>query len=135
LLKLIRNERGQAVAEFAIILPVFILLVTGVLVIGSIIYTKTIVVLASSQGARVGAAIYNDPSLTLEEKNKRIRDTALTIVSHGLIGEDREVNITQTGNEINVKVIYKYHIPVKLISAILGTSTMEISYTSSYLIL
>jgi Flp pilus assembly protein TadG len=134
-LRNLKNQKGQSVTEFAVILPVFILLVTGVLVIGSVIYAKTIVVLASSQGARVGGAIYNDNTLTIEEKNTKVKNTALTIVSNALVGEDREVNITHSGNEIEVEVIYEYHIPVGLISTIFGKETMEIKHSSSYLIL
>lgn len=133
--RFLKNESGQSVVEFAIILPCFILLIAGVLVFGSMIYAKTLVVLAASQGARVGGAIYDDPSLTLAEKNDKIRDTALTIVSNGLSGADRDVIITDMSDKILVEVKYKYHIPVPLISLIFGSSEVDIEYTSSYLIL
>ncbi len=131
-----KDTSGQSVAEFAIILPVFIILTMGVLVFGSIIYAKSVVVLAASQGARVGGAIYDDSSMTLAEKNDKIRSTALTIVSNGLSGADRDVTITTVSNELNVKVTYTYHIPVAMISTMFGGSgEMKIEFTSSYLIL
>ncbi|MFC0561246.1 TadE/TadG family type IV pilus assembly protein [Halalkalibacter alkalisediminis] len=133
--KLKSEEKGQSVTEFAIILPVFVLLITGVLVLGSIIYAKTVVVLAASQAARVGGAIYDDSSLTLYEKDEKIRNTALTVVSNGLTGEDRTVTITQVGNEIKVKVSYTYYIPLPLIRSLFSNHSVDINFTSSYLIL
>ena len=130
------DDSGQSVTEFAIILPVFILLITGVLVLGSMIYAKSIVVLAASQGARVGGAIFDDSAYTESEKIEKVKNTALTVVSNGLSGEDREVTVTRAGDEVQVPVKYKYYIPVPLIMSLLGgDNTFEIDYTSSYLIL
>jgi Flp pilus assembly protein TadG len=131
-----KDISGQSVTEFAIILPVFIILTMVVLVFGSIIYAKSVVILAASQGARVGGAIYDDPTMTLAEKNDKIRSTALTIVSKGLSGSDRDVTISTVSNELNVKVTYTYHIPVALIRTMFsGSGEYEIEFTSSYLIL
>jgi hypothetical protein len=99
------------------------------------IYAKSIVVLSASQGARVGSAIYDDNSLSAFEKDEKIRNTALTILSNGLTGEDREVTITKNGDELKVKSKYTYHIPVPLVSLLFGNKDIEIEYTAIYLIL
>ncbi|MCR5704616.1 MAG: pilus assembly protein [Eubacterium sp.] len=50
--KKIKNERGQAMVEFAIVLPFLLLILCGILDFGWIYYNKYMVEDASYQGAR-----------------------------------------------------------------------------------
>jgi hypothetical protein len=50
------RERGQALAEFAVILPVFALLVFGLLEAGRMVHADSALAQAAREGARVAAA-------------------------------------------------------------------------------
>jgi Flp pilus assembly protein TadG len=53
--KLLRTERGQTLVETAIILPVIVLMLFGILDAGRIFSTWVVVTNASREGARAGA--------------------------------------------------------------------------------
>jgi hypothetical protein len=48
------NQKGTAAVEFAIILPVLLMLFAGTLEFGMLIYNKQVITNASREGARVG---------------------------------------------------------------------------------
>jgi len=54
-----KRERGQGLVEFAAILPMFLLLLLGMLDFGYAFYTNLTIVYATREGARVGAALAN----------------------------------------------------------------------------
>lgn len=67
-----RRQRGQALTEFAIILPVFFLLVAGMIDFGLGIYSDLTLVNAAREGARLGVI---DPGNTSAIEN-RVREMA-----------------------------------------------------------
>jgi Flp pilus assembly pilin Flp len=60
--KLIRRNSGVAAVEFAIVLPVLILLIAGMMDLGHAFYLKQIVTNASREGARYGILYKTDTS-------------------------------------------------------------------------
>ncbi len=52
-----RNERGQGIVEFALLVPVFMLLLLGMLEFGFVFDHTLTIQYASREGARVGAAL------------------------------------------------------------------------------
>jgi hypothetical protein len=56
-----RGERGSAAVEFAIVLPILVLVLFGVVDFSIAMYDKTIVTSASREGARFGAMFRSDP--------------------------------------------------------------------------
>ena len=50
------HERGQALVEFALVLPVFLLLLFGLIDGGRYVYMNSVLSQAAREGARVGAA-------------------------------------------------------------------------------
>ena len=54
-----RRERGQGLVEFALVLPVFMLLLLTMLDFGYAFYTNLTIEYATREGARVGAALAN----------------------------------------------------------------------------
>jgi len=53
--RLVKGTRGSAVVEFALILPILLTLVFGIIEMGSAWYSKQMLVNASREGARFGA--------------------------------------------------------------------------------
>lgn len=50
-----RARRGAAVTEFAVVAPIMILLKMGMIEIGRMVMVKQVMVIASREGARLGA--------------------------------------------------------------------------------
>ena len=59
-----RRERGAAAVEFALILPLMLLLVGGIVDFGRFFYTQNIVVNAAREGARSRALGYSTAAST-----------------------------------------------------------------------
>lgn len=60
LLVLRRNEKGQGLVEFALILPLLLLLVLGIIQFGIIFSSQIAITNAAREGARVAAVGLND---------------------------------------------------------------------------
>lgn len=116
-MKLIRKnkdgERGQALVEFTLIIPIFLLLVFAIVDFGMGFHAWISVTNAAREGARIGAV--GADADTIEA---RVRDTA-----GGLDDEDISVNITNAqgdpGEAVTVEVDYDYELITPL-SGILG---------------
>ena len=52
---LLKQKRGQAIVEFALVLPVFILILVGIMEFGLVFHQYLVVTSASREGARVAA--------------------------------------------------------------------------------
>ena len=52
---ILKKRRGQAMVEFALILPVFILILLGIMEFGLVFHQYLVVTAASREGARVAA--------------------------------------------------------------------------------
>ncbi|TCD47226.1 TadE/TadG family type IV pilus assembly protein [Chlorobium sp. N1] len=49
-----RREKGSVIVEFALILPLFLLLAFGMVTVSVALYDKTVLTMASREGARTG---------------------------------------------------------------------------------
>lgn len=66
------DQKGAAAIEFAIILPLLLMLLFGMIEFGIILYDKAMITNASREGARAGIVFVSGE--TLEEFNKKISD-------------------------------------------------------------
>ena len=57
---IIKDQKGGALIEFAIVLPLLILLVIGAIEFGLLCYNKQVIANASREGARAGIIAYNN---------------------------------------------------------------------------
>jgi hypothetical protein len=58
--RVLRKNDGAAAVEFAIVLPLFIVLTFGIIEFGIVLYNKALITNASREGARFGI-LYTDP--------------------------------------------------------------------------
>jgi len=70
--RFVRGESGAAMVEFAILLPVLLLIILGILQFGLMFYTKYVITAASREGARY-ATIY-----TADDAGSRIAPCNIT---------------------------------------------------------
>jgi len=58
----LKNQGGSSAVEFAIVLPILVLLVFGIIEFGLLLYDKAVITNASREGARVGIVYRADPT-------------------------------------------------------------------------
>lgn len=61
-MRLRKNQRGAAAVEFAIVLPVLVMLVFGIIEFSLALYDKAVITNASREGARAGIVFRYDPN-------------------------------------------------------------------------
>lgn len=114
MLKNLKNKKGQALVEFAIILPLLLLLIMGIVQFSMIINSYLSIQNAAREGARAGILGSSD----IEIKN------IIKAVSPSLEASNLTVTITPTessrksGDTLTVKIDYNYPLIVPIISSI-----------------
>jgi Flp pilus assembly protein TadG len=114
-----RSDEGQAVVEFALIVPVLMLLIVGVIEFGRAWNAHQAVTDAAREGARI--AVIADPTITEDSVRKVVRN-ALSAVS--LNADLAQIQLTgvndPTGEPARVEVKYPYQL--SMLKALRGTS-------------
>ena len=109
--KLLKTSRGSAAVEFALFLPILLMLVFGVVELGSAWYAKQMMVNASREGARLGT-LYDTDGITDQEVEAHVQ----TVLTNA--GFSSPVTITSTGaggssgQLVRVEVNAAYQFPV-----------------------
>lgn len=126
-----RGQRGQALVEFALVIPLFLILVLGIVDFGLGLRAWISITNSAREGARVGAVRGNCDAII-----EQVMDT-----SGGLVTADDQVTIspsdcdTNAGDSVSVTVDYEYNFVTPLggmLSLIGGgiPSSVSISSTS-----
>ncbi len=122
-----KNEKGASAVEFALILPILLMLIFALFQFG-IAYNNYIALThAAREGARL-AAVNFDEDTGIDEFKARIRDSApsVTIQSIDLLGESGDigdsVSVTVTGEVLNIEIPFAGSWPLQLTS----TATLRI---------
>ncbi|MCH7577127.1 MAG: pilus assembly protein [Chloroflexi bacterium] len=135
MLKLIRKrkekgEKGQALVEFALLVPIFLILLFAIVDFGMGFYSWITVTNSAREGARIGAVLAND---------QQIRDRVFDSAGLPNEGTNMEVIITNSaeqgglpGQSVVVQVDYDYNLitPLaNLLGGIIGP-TLTLSSTA-----
>ncbi|MGD9244463.1 MAG: pilus assembly protein [Desulfobacterales bacterium] len=72
---LIEDQNGATVVEFAIILPLLIVFLFGIIEFGLLLYNKQVITNASREGARAGLVV-RDPRLSNQEIKDKVKEYA-----------------------------------------------------------
>jgi len=137
---MLRNERGQALAEFALVLPLILLFIAGVVEMGRAWNVKQAVTDAAREGARY-VVVQDDAVPTLDDVETKVEErlslagiTTSTIAFSSAdpacaVVADCFHNDTGYGKEMTVSVATQF--PMGLMGALLGwagvPATVEIS--------
>lgn len=70
--KYITDDRGQALVEFALVVPVLLLLVLGIMEFGMVIHEYMVVTGAAREGARIAALGGNDTAVETAVKDAAV---------------------------------------------------------------
>jgi Flp pilus assembly protein TadG len=119
----IRGERGQALVEFVLVLPILLMLVFAVVQFGITYHHYITVTDATRAGAR--AAVVN----TDEDDPEAVAETAVRDSAVNLDQSELDVNVSFTGyergDEVTVEAVYPYEINLLGIVVASGNLTSE----------
>jgi len=122
----LETQKGASLAEFALVAPLFVVLLFGLVEFGLAMYTKEVVNNASREGARLGV-IFSTPRKTSAEITTRVQEYLnKTGFPHTV-----SVNVSgaggASGNLLSVRVAYPYNFQVlpNFLSDFLGTINLD----------
>lgn len=117
-MKLIKNEEGQSLVEFAILIPVLMVIIMGIFEFGFILNSYITINSSSREGARLASVGGTD----LEIRDKVV-DSSPNLDSSNL-----EIIILPSegsrnrGDTVTVYINYDYQVKIPLIGAIINNS-------------
>lgn len=112
-----RPLRGQAMVEFALVLPVFILIVVGVLDLGRLTYAYNTIAYVARQGARYGT-IYPTPSSNII--SAATQGVAGLDLSQLVVGVSYPDGASYAGARVQVNVSYSFFAATPLVDRVWG---------------
>lgn len=74
-----RTDRGAAMVEMALVLPILVLLIFGIIEFGRGYYTRTTLTHAAREAVRVAALDSGDPVQTARDRAANLDETAITV--------------------------------------------------------
>ena len=115
-----KRENGQVLVEYALVLPVLLLVLFGIIEFGIIVFSHDTIANAAREGARYGAV------------HAWGIETAARRLTSGLDEARLQVSSTTTGSVVRVEVVY----PVSLITGMLvqaagGNPTLQLQAVAS----
>lgn len=112
----LKNQKGTAVVEFAIVLPMLVLLLFGIIEFSLLFYNKAMITNASREGARAGIVydqdLVNGVNHPIDSKIETVVDNYLgsNLITFG--GGTPSTIITRegdaSGNALTITVTYPY---------------------------
>jgi len=126
----LRCQKGVAAIEFAIILPVLMMIILGIIEFGLLMYDKQVITNASREGARAGVVV-RKPQLTDLQVQDVVNDYISTnLVSFGSTPTSPVITINRTGmdfgDDLTVTVTYNYDFLVlpNFVASLTGAQTL-----------
>ncbi len=127
--KLTKSEKGAAAVEFALILPLLVLLVFGIIEFGRVYNIYLTVTHAAREGARI-ASVRNGTGATDEEIKQIVDDRSPIYITSSNVEINPGPDFKTPGQPIDVGVHYTATINIPLFGAypvhLVSTGTMRI---------
>ena len=126
-----RKERGQSLVEFAIVLPILLIILAGVLDLGRLYYAYVAVTDAAAEGAAY-AAIWPDE---YDEMFERAQDATggMVVLEPGSVEVDYETS--GSGDPISVTVSYSHTLATPLMNVIVPDGRLVLRAVATEVIL
>ena len=107
-----KSEKGAAAIEFAIVLPVLVLLLIGIMEFSILLYDKAVITNASREGARAGI-VFSDPPISDAEieavVNNYCAGNMITFgAAPGAVTSVSRAGSGSAGDSLTVSVNYHY---------------------------
>jgi len=117
----LKNQRGQALVEFAIILPILLLLVMGIFQFGMMINSYLTIQNITREGARAASIGWVDSEII--HRMEAISPT----LDHNQLSIDitPSQGVRRSGESLTVKASYQYSMTVPIISNLFDEITLN----------
>lgn len=127
-----KSEKGQSAVEFALVLPILLILVFGIIDFGRILYTKNALTALSQESARHASIYYG--SETDAVLTQYIVNNAGTLKTSDLTGKVITFTPTRdTGSDVKVTLTYRLYYITPIVNIIPGFSNpFYITSTSTF---
>lgn len=125
--KRLKGEKGQAMVEFALILPILLLIICGIIDFGWMFYNQLSIDNACREGARY-AVVHSDVAKTQIEQH-------IIYSCSGSIGDDLDISIVYTNEtsppdgDVNVTLVKDVVVLTPVMSLIVGGTTKTLVST------
>ena len=133
MLRKLRAKNGQAVIEFALVLPLVLLLLLGIIEISILFYDHAMITNASREGARVGIAFRANGSTYNPYSEEEIRTAVVNYLNTRLINFGGSGTVTVTAplpTTPSPEYAYYPYTPETI-----GTRTVTVTYQHTFLVL
>ena len=128
---LMRDEHGAAVVEFALVMPILVLIVLGIIDFGRAFYTVNNIVSAVREGSRYGA-ILSAPLSASGQSEIRDRVRNVTAPFGGDTLRDEHIDIEFDGELVTVRVDGFPFRPLTPLASVLGVGTWPITRQATF---
>jgi hypothetical protein len=120
------SKKGQSMVEFALILPILLLIVLMIVDFGRVIYYYTTLYNAAREGARYGVVNRNDYS-GMRAATERL------IIGLDIPVDELDIETTQGENPLKfaqVQIVYEFFPVTPLVGNLIGTPSGSITITA-----
>ena len=125
-MKALKNQKGQALVEFAIVLPLILLIVLGIVQFGMLLNSYLSLTNAAREGARTGVIGGNNYDIieTIINTSPTLNPSKMTIVPSPAEG------YRVSGGTLTVSIDYNYEFTVPIISSLFNNNIVLKTQTS-----
>lgn len=117
------RESGQSALEFAITLSILLMLTFGLIDIGRMVYTASVVQAAAQEGARAGLIDLGDVAPAIQEKMVGLDESRM------------QIDISQPDrNSVEVDVTYQFEFIVPLIAQTVNAQGFNLRGSASMIV-
>lgn len=120
----IKNNRGQAIVEMALVLPIILLIMAGTIEFGRILHQYIVVTAAAREGAR-SAAVRNDDTTVINTAK-----AAAVSIDRGQLNISIDPALRSRGDAVRVTVTNYVTINIPLISRLLPENPYPVQGTA-----
>jgi Flp pilus assembly protein TadG len=120
-----RDDRGVSSVEFALVLPLLLMCLFGVIELGLAWYTKQVITNASREGARAGI-VYTEPKLSQSE----IQNVVQTYLNNAGFTQPVTITVSGAGGDsgealtVTVNHDYQFNVLPGFVSSMVGNITI-----------
>lgn len=118
--RLIKSEKGQAMVEFALCLPIVLIILCAIIDFGWVFMHELSLSTAAREGARVAVINVSDSTFADKARDK-VADSA-TICNNGTLS----VSVSKAGGDVEVKATYDLNMLTPMAKLIFGGMQYEI---------
>ena len=129
-----KKQRGVALVEFALVLPILLMIIFGIIELGIALYDKAVITNASREGARYGIVLHSPKYSDGQISNVATQYTKNYLMTFGKY-VDPVVKVTGSGglsgSDLSVEVSYTYRgLGLgAMLSAVIGPMVLTASTT------